>query len=243
MRAIPDNARILFMLSAQGLTPDGLEQLSRLHQLRFLRLNRTAHGDAALKALTDHPSLEKLMLWTDEGITSKGVRQLSTVKSLRSLEFSSVELDVAALQAMPKQLEHLTISNCNIADKGIAALPTFPQLTSVKLKNSQLTDTGLIAFVQRHPGLEDVTVDVASDRFLDALVELPNLERLWLGGSPITSDGWQTIGRLDGLERLWVSSVLTDDARARIKQLPNPNLDYVSHLGKYIYLERGKASP
>lgn len=244
MVEIPADTRTLFMLSAQNVTPEGFTQLTRLHELRFLRLNKTAHGDDVLKALAEHPTLTKLMMWTDTGITADGIHQLSSVTPLRSLEFSGVELDEAALRALPTQLEQLAMSHLNMGDAKLAALPTFPQLKRIQIKNAQqLSDVDLIAFVQRHPHLEEISVDVTSERFLAALRKLPNLKSLWLGGQPITANGWRTIGQLDGLERLWVSSDLSDEMRVRIKQLPNPKLEHVGHLGKYIYLDRRSASP
>ncbi|MCA9070874.1 MAG: hypothetical protein KDA84_18220 [Planctomycetaceae bacterium] len=239
MKQIPGEARILFMLSATNVSGEGLKELARLQDLSFFRLNRTAHGDAALEALVDHRKLRKLMMWSDTGITSDGVKHLATVKSLESLDFTDVPLDAEALKAFPTQVESLTLQGCQVGDKGLAMLPHFPRLKGLKIKDDdQVTEAGLIAFVNRHPQLEWLAVDVTSDRFLTSLTKLPNLKSLWLSGEPISSKGVKSIGHLQKLDRLTLSFEINEELKARIQKLPNEKLNHVSHQGRYIYLDR-----
>lgn len=243
LNKIPDNTRILFMLSSQKITPEGFKQLARLHNLEFIRINGTTHGDAVLAALADHPTLNKLMMANDTGITSNGLRQLATAKLLRSLDISDVPLDQAALESLPANLERLAINRCRVGDAGVSALPNFPKLKSISLKyDDQITNAGLIGFIKRHPQLEGIAVDETSSHFLNSLAELPQLKTLFLSDSPTTESGWQAIGRLESLEEMWVSSELTDVLRAYVRQLPNPKLDHVTFRGKYVYLDRRQAS-
>lgn len=239
MKEIPGDARILFMLSAKKISPEGLKQLTRLQEVEFLRLNRNPHGDSALEALANHPKLRSLMMWSDTGITATGIRHLASVKPLRSLDFTNVPLDQPALKAMPTQVTSLTIQRCQIGDSGLAALPLFPKLKGIKVKyDDKVTDEGLIDFVNRHPQLEGLAVDVASDRLLATLEKLPNLKSLWLDGQPFTLKGLESIGRLQKLERLTISFDVTEELKTQIEKLPNEKLDHVSNQGKSIYLER-----
>lgn len=238
MKAVPGATRILFVLSAGRITPVGLGELSRLRQLEFLRLNRCSHGDAALKALAEHPTLQHLKMWSDKGVTADGVKQLGSVRKLKSLDFTDVALDEQMLKALPMQIESLKLNRCDIGDAGLAALPTFPRLESLTVQyDDGVTADGLAGFLKRHGNLKSLAVDVTAVPLLKVLGKQNKVKSLWLGSQPVTVEGLEAIAQIKTLERLTISSELGDEIRARIKRLPNPLLKHVVHKGRYIYVD------
>lgn len=120
-----------------------------------------------------------------------------------SVDFSRkkkiVERDLAYL----KNIGNITVLHmceCSITDKGIEYINPLKDLRVLSLENTNLTDNGLQMICMNHP----------------------NLERLILNNTPITSEGLKHIGKLKKLNFLELrGSKIDDEATVYLSELEN----------------------
>jgi hypothetical protein len=162
------NQKNLRKLTLDGIsiTDEGLQQLATLRSLRMLKLRGTDITDAGLGVLRDFPDLTDLILTRtsvgNEGlqyvgklgkleslvldetrITDDGIAALKGLKNLESLWLGGTAVSsLQPLRGLPK-LSFLFLTGTRVADACLPALESFPQLASVHLRNTRITDEGM----------------------------------------------------------------------------------------------------
>ncbi|MFN7647804.1 MAG: hypothetical protein ACK5UT_09830 [Acidobacteriota bacterium] len=209
------------------VTNTGLARLRSLATLRDLdvRYSRaTAAGVAALARPGD-----ALPAW----IRSLG-GELSADQTRLSLHGTPInDATAAALAPLGPTLRHLDLSATEIGDAGLAVLARFPHLESLHLASTAVSSAGLAGLPRALkklvldntyfegtglpplPALVDLDLLGApvSDPGLAALAEAaPNLRRLHLAETDVSSAGLAALARLPRLEHLDLAATDIDDA-------------------------------
>jgi Leucine-rich repeat (LRR) protein len=177
----------------------------------------------------DGQSTDNLLSW----IRSLG-GELSAEQTRLSLRGTAInDATAAALAPLGSALRHLDLSATEIGDAGLAVLAHFPRLESLNLGNTAVSSSGLAklprslqklvldntycegAGLPPLPALAELDLLGApvSDAGLQAIVHAaPNLRRLHLAETDITSEGLAALARLVRLEHLDLAATDIDDA-------------------------------
>jgi len=124
-------------------TDKGLAQLSRLTDLRVLRL-RGRFTDQGLASLSPLVALERLFL-TRSQIQGGGTAKLTGLAKLRVLGFDGGRVNDEGLRSIAqlKTLEELHVADTSITDAGLAQLAKLARLKQLTLRGTKITDAGL----------------------------------------------------------------------------------------------------
>ncbi len=162
-----------------GVTEKGFAHLSKMKNLRFLRVDE-AFSDRSLSDLQDLSTIEELLLWSS-AVTDDGTRFLKKMKKLRRLDFSGSEkVTGREFTNLPTSIELLGLSFLPCSDDNLACLQHLTSLKELKLGSTKITDRGLAHLVK-----------------LDQLTSL-NLDNC----EGITDDGMSHIAKLKSLQKL-----------------------------------------
>ncbi len=123
-------------LGAGGITDEGLENLSGLHELRELSIGRIVKAEDESRDEAARPDPVRL----DE-VTDAGVEKLKNLKGLRKLH----------------------LSNCPVSDKAFETLGDMQGLYDLELINTSVTEAAARRFIQEHPR---IAVTIRSPEFV-----------------------------------------------------------------------------
>ncbi len=211
---------------------------------------RHALSDAAVAALAGQPTLVHLAL-AGARIATRGAAALGTLTRLRRLRIPSSTISDHQADDLPRGLRSLCLAHCTgIGDAACAAIARMPDLELLDLASTRVTGAGLRAVLALRqlahldlsflelgdraltaladlPTLRGLSLGFAggvTDRVVDTLETLRNLEVLDLSGSAITPAGIERLARMPQLRDLGVSDC-DPDAIARARDFPHWYVD------------------
>ena len=196
-----DHVIALGIGGSRGLSDEGLLQLARMPQLRWLNLSEYPGGkltDRGLEALRHLPNLRVFEMTWQKGITDAGVANLRVCDQLERVDLMGSPTGdgaIEALQGKPKLSSFA--SGKLVTDAGLRWLHNFPRLKTWQgdentrlLIDGPFTNAGLASLV----GLDGVF----------------DLDLFW-HVTGITSDGFAHLAGLPNLGSLGADAKLSDD--------------------------------
>ena len=190
-----------------------------------------------IQALSQLNELRSLSLWGTT-IDDDDLRQLVTLKRLRSIDLSFTQVSGQAIRILSplKELVSLRFDSCNVTDDHLADLKLMPQLAMLYLRNSKVTDRGL----KEIRNLDQVVLLELSDcrvtdQGLISLGKFPVIQHLWLSKtirhgendrSDFTDDCVGYLSSLESLRDLQIAdSRITDASLGKLRMaLPNTKI-------------------
>jgi Leucine-rich repeat (LRR) protein len=167
-------------------------------------------GDDDLAQLALLPQIESLNL-TGAAITPEGLAQLHGLTSLKSLELGPIRLPAAPLEALRKALVDCKVTVKEPPDAEVArlVLAAKGRITLATLQGALIADLVETAklpaegFVVRGVNVEGIAA--IDDALVGQLCDLPDLESLFLTGTPITDDSASQLAACRSLRELSLS--------------------------------------
>lgn len=164
-------------------------RLSGLRKLRDLSINQTEVGDAALTALMSLP-LEHLSAKRTQ-MTDGAASVWSFWPELQTayLDYTYVGDATAANLALLPSLREVGLNHSWLTNAGLVALSR-AQLKFLFVSGTEVDDDG-VSSLENHPTLEALALDncAVTDRSIETILTLPNLEYLDIAGTKITDLG------------------------------------------------------
>ncbi len=222
-----------------------------------LEFNRPSFTDADLAALPNLDRVETLAL-LGTGVTDEGFRELSRARALNEISIISDELSDVAIEVLAQlpALRSLQIHRGpRIGDNGVGYLSECTGLRELYLKETAVTDRGLLA-IRKLPEIWGLILDdtAVSDEGCASLVEMQRLFLLslnrtrvvghglaslrdnenlnvYLDGTPATDEGVIALaGRLSNITLISLNQTNVGDRAARaLSKLPRLNDARLSH--------------
>jgi|HigsolmetaAR202D_1030399.scaffolds.fasta_scaffold09375_2 Leucine-rich repeat (LRR) protein len=197
-------------LSHTRITDLGFRELKPLTQITDLNLYYAEQiGDGALAVIRNWRNLKRLNLRGTK-VTDAGVEQLAEHPALESLDVGFSLFTDGGFQALTSipNLKELAAGGNKVTDVGLNSLRLMPNLRVLDLNGAQRTDSGLWA----------ATV---TDRGLDAIATLKQLEELYLRGAKITNTGSGKLAALQKVKVLDLGETQLSEAGLKfLSQLP-----------------------
>lgn len=217
----------LDLRNCRNITAAGIRSLKRLPHLRALYLGGTRVGDDVWQAVSEMPALSSLSLIHVE-VAGKGLGALKKNKMLAHLHLGHTLLTDQALLSLTGHttLETLNLEHTAITAAGLAKLK-LPKLRALGLAGST-ADDACLACLKGMPQLTslDLAGTDVSDDALDAVArDARRLTHLNLAGTAVTDAGLSRLAGLSALSSLDLSNTLTGDAG--LKPLRNLPLHYL----------------
>ncbi|MBN2181815.1 MAG: hypothetical protein JW715_07855 [Sedimentisphaerales bacterium] len=216
-------------LAGRGRVNDaGLIHLAKLPRLSYLMLGGENFTDNGIAHLKNCPSLRILNLGYLNQLTDEAVIHLSEIPQLERICFhSSPNITNAGIIHLTKLkfLTMLDIKNAKVTDKGLIHLAKIKTLENLTLPDIGITDAGVEHITQlqnlRYLWVATHSSSPLTDKSLQYISTLKNLEELHTRGSGFSSEGTKHIAKLDKLRQLSISGSkrLTDDALAELSAL------------------------
>jgi hypothetical protein len=194
---------------------DWMPVIARLPRLRYLAAQDTTAGDDGFAALSRSSTLEYLWGRRCHGLTGRGFRALAGMASLKGLSVSCLNVDDAALSALPScpaltelmpmdvpdegyrhvgrclRLSSLILMYCrDTTDRATEQITGLPTLSYYFNSYTTITDRTPALLSQMH-SLERVTFDTChglTNAGVAALARLPRLRALSVSGRGVTAD-------------------------------------------------------
>jgi hypothetical protein len=160
-------------LTRTDITDEGVRTLAQANRLLSVDLSETKVTDAGIRELASCGLLQRLSL-ADTRVTDEGLAFLSQAQDLRYLDLADTDITgsiFATIRRLP-QLQLLVLPGGSLGDEALHDLHGMPQLRYLSLTERSVTPAGLLALVD----------------------SLPNLNHLWVGGTPFRS--------MEGIEQL-----------------------------------------
>ena len=186
---------IAFSARQVPIGDEGVGQVARQRNLKWLYLTSTKVTDAVLPAIGGLTRLNELTLAGHPKITDAGLVHLRGLMELRALWLNNSSITGAGLkhlQNLPMLLS-LGLPATTLAESDLKVLAAFRTLTFVNIDRTPgATDTG-IAVLRMMPALTELHAGYSSisDSGLEVLATFPGLKKLHLPGSKVTDAGIQ----------------------------------------------------
>jgi len=253
-----DHVIALGIGGSRGLSDDGLLQLARMPQLRWLNLSEYPGGkltDRGLEVLRHLPNLRHFEMTWQKGITDVGVANLRVCDQIERVDLMGSPTGDGAIEALQGKAKLSTFASGKlVTDAGLRLLQNFPRLkTRHGDENTRLLIDGPFtnAGLARLAGLEGVfdldlfwhVTGITSDGFAH-LAGLPNLASLGADGQLSDDEAMRHFAAIPRLRRLRAQgTVATDEgfeALSRSQTLEQLWTRETPHLGSrgFIALSR-----
>lgn len=204
-------------LEVGTITDDGLKVLVGLERLESLSLQHMPITNEGLKTIARIPNLKKVVL-VDLKVTPEGFLALrdSPIEEVLWWDEDRWYHEILPYLVQMKNLKRLALSLGTNSDQVADQISSMRSLEQLNLHGHQLSDDGLrklskLTTLRRL----DISLDFEanmkhytnriSDRGLESLVTLKNLESLGLSRTPVTDVGLQHIAKLPALKHLGLS--------------------------------------
>ena len=182
-------------------------------------------GDGLLKHLKGSNELHELNLFGTD-VSDIELRHLRELKHLESIDLGGCKVTTKGILQLraSRKLKRLGLAGIRppLDDKGIERIvATWPQLESISLDGSRLTNTGLrhIGKLQRLKYL-NISRTRIGDGGLESLAGLSRLRTLHTSHTRITDQGMVHLGKLTGIEKLDLNFTgITDKGLIGIRRL------------------------
>ncbi|QDV49907.1 protein kinase domain-containing protein [Gimesia fumaroli] len=204
------------------ISDKGLRHLQKLPHLKDLRLDQTDITDRGLLNLKQHKNLETLSL-RGTHVTNAGIQHLKEFPQLSYLTLQHTPITDEGLVGLQqfKALRTIELSGPLITPDGLGGLGDIPNLKSIALSDFKVTET-LFSNLAQIKSLESLSLPAdseISDEWLYHLHSLPKLYRLRLGGEFLSDRGMEELSKLKNLQILTIyNSRITDTGLANIPQ-------------------------
>lgn len=233
---------VLELYGNAGMTDAGLKALAQLRSLRHMRLGQEgAFTDRGMEYLAAMPALKVLWLDTPH-VGDGGMRQLSKSRSLERLCVHWLDKitgrGVAYLKDMP-QLKGLDVNSARLTDADLVNFGAMPNLDDLILGYG-FTDAGISHLADckhlKRLRAQGISNSPLTDKSLEAISSLHELEDLSIAGVGFTDDGIELLLRLQNLRALALSGFgpngLSNDNLKRLATLPKLGDLYFSSSGR-----------
>ncbi len=192
-----------------------------------VRLDVSKSASAGLSVLDGlAPEGIQVLMLRDTDVDDDGLRHVGRLTGLRVLILSHTRIGDAGIAHLSK-LEKLQEINLDafgvnrqgfgVGDEALRVLAKLPELASISLRLTKVTDAGLAALAE-NSAIRSLLVPgtKVSDAGMKHLRRLSQLETLWLGvydeGANVTDEGLGDIGELTTLKHLNLSGTKITDA-------------------------------
>lgn len=200
-----------FCISSETFTNAGLAELNRLPLLENVMVQGGRVTHEGIKTLTASKRLKHLGLQS-VALGDTGMKHLAAFKELRSVYLNDTHVTGEQLSSL-KHVETLFLYREPLTPAGIKELGKLTSLRSLSIAH-QFTDAhmkdiaGLIKLetlvLQQNPGITDAS--------LKSMIEMENLEDLWLSDTQVTGVGFKHLAGLKKLRGIYLYSTPTNDA-------------------------------
>jgi len=181
-------------LRATWVTDTDLKKLNELPKLSWLDLSLTRVTDQGMQELKGLPEVTDLNLRFAEYVTDEGLAAIKGWKKLERLNVHGTKVSDTTLEHISElsEIETLDVGSTMVTDVGLEQLSALPKLKKLTIGGNELGDAGLQS-LRLLPGLtyldlngrqgtdSNVWTISMSDRGLDAVLTLENLEELRFG--------------------------------------------------------------
>ncbi len=184
---------------------DAMPYIAALPHLRFLSIQDTDASDAGWGALSKSRSIEGIWGRRCHGLGSRGFRALATMPALRNLAVSCLNVDDAALAALPTFPSLREIMPMDVPDAGYRHIGNCEKLEALTLMYCRDTTD---AATEQITGLRDLRKYFASftqitDRTPELLSTMPSLKVVTFSGcAALTNAGAIALARLPRLREV-----------------------------------------
>jgi Leucine-rich repeat (LRR) protein len=200
-----------------------LIDVARLPNLERLNLSHTRISDEGVRNLKAATKIRELNLYYAEQITDQGMSAIKEWKMLKRLDLRGTRISNGTLEILSHmpQLEALGIANTQVTDSGMEYLTSLTNLKELALGRSRVGEADL-SFLRMLPSLTQLDLSgarpippdmgnkrrripppsVMPQKTVDALAELPNLRKLKVGYSGISSSDLKELSKLQNVSRL-----------------------------------------
>lgn len=163
---------------------------------------------------------------SNEGLFLKQIDQVrqgvSESIDIREIPLSGGEL-LAELQGLDS-LQVLNLDHSPISNEAVASIGVLPDLRSLSLTRTAITDEAIETIVAQFPNLTYLRLDetMISDRGLKPLSELGRLRELSLYRTRVSDPGCETLSRIESLVNVSLDQTLvTDQSLNHLAGMPN----------------------
>lgn len=224
---LPSTAFAITELTIYGkpFQANDLEKLAGLPRLAVLRFILNPVGDDLTRHLGRLTGLVHLQL-NQCGLTDVGVERLETLSKLQYLDVNwspgITDRGLSVVERMP-QLGTLSLINTSVTDKGLSSLHQLP-LEALFLSHTKVTDAGMTVLSQlRTLEVLDLQGTSVGDDGVAQLSSLSKLRMLALQKTALTDQGMKHLATVRSLQTLHVGGTkVTADGIAELqKALPN----------------------
>jgi Leucine Rich repeat len=189
--------------------------LSRFPRLSIVVINSCPAVNDVVPECRQIPQLKEVYIYECDQLDAKALRSLAECSELETLviDHDRGALDLSVLSKASK-LQRLTLFGTGFGDETAIAMAKCPQLISVKMIGTRLTDRGLSALCEL-PSLQTLVLREANLTGV-VLAQFANkmcLRELDLSGSRIGEVGLIAIGQIKSLRTLVVDSSQASDAQ------------------------------
>lgn len=201
------------ILSGEALDDQMLAPLLSLPNLKRLKTEQTAIGDATLTRLAEQNRLELLYLVDAGGLTSEGVGMLGRMTRLRNLRVSGPMVDDRSATVLAKlhELAALSLHETAVSDETLPLIEELVQLRELSLFGTPVTDASLdsIAKLPRLIKLRLRQTAVKGEN-AEALARMPVVD-LELAETEFSNAGMPSVAAMPSLQMLNLWSTKVDD--------------------------------
>lgn len=248
----PDGPVVAVRLFSADVTDDDLKVLAQFESLKKLEVSGTKVTGTGFAALTKLP-LEELNLGWAKGTTDAGLKEVAKITTLKVLHLSQgkhTDDGVKALAALAnleelsvsygvndtgfypfkghKKLRKVSATNCGVGDGAMKALAECPEMRSLELFGSAVTDLGY-GYIGKMSKLEELRTSYKiTDKGLADLGKLDNLRKLSVWNSSVSIKGVRALPNLKKLKDLDISTwnIKAEEADKLRDELPDCNVRF-----------------
>lgn len=202
-------------ISGPAVTDASIASFSKLNNLAALSLQQTAVTDNGLHVIEPMKNLKELNLYGTP-ITDQSLATIAELPNLQKLRLRGTKVTGENADAFEKMnaVIDLDLSETAFVSSGLNAIGKMPNLRSLNLWLTQVDDAG-IEYLSGQTQLTLLNLDNVStvtDKSLDTIHALKNLELLHLGGTSISADGLKKLYDLKNLKTLFITRLNLEDA-------------------------------
>jgi internalin A len=209
------------MVQCGTVTQEGIKALTGSRRLKTLGLQSVALTDTGMKHLAEFKELRWLYLNTTQ-VTGE---QLSSVKQVRSLYLYGNPLTPAGIKELGKltNLRELTVGH-RFIDENVKELVGLTHLEMLNLQQNPAISAACLKWLVEMEELQDLWLsDTAmTGAGFKQLAGHKKLRGLYLYSTPTNDAGLKEIAAIKSLEKLWLSRTpITDAGLKHLAGLPN----------------------
>ena len=210
-----------------AVTDQGLESLSTLPNLKFLKVWGLSITDEGLATIGKMEKLEVLGL-NDTRISDVGTVHLANLKRLKEVMMVRTSIGDKTIEALTacKELRSVRIRDTTISDKAVDYLATLKKLQKLDLSENNapgITDASADKLASMESLVElNLWTTKVTDGAVAKLATMKNLTWLNLDNTPITDESVKTVSQMKQLKWLHIgSNKLTDKYAKDLMKLEN----------------------